>query len=70
MELHGDGNFKLENVKQMTITKDFMALDEQSRKCQTKISFEDCVTQKYLESMKAICKCLPYNLQNYSLGEK
>ena len=70
MELHGDGNFKLENVKQMKITKDFRALDEQSRKCQTKISFEDCVTKKYLESMKANCKCLPYNLQNYSLGEK
>ena len=50
----------------MEITDDFTTLEKDIRKCQTEIRKEDCVTAKYLDDVKKTCKCLPFNLQNYS----
>ena len=67
MELTGEGNYEMEEVKQVAITDDFADLDENSRKCQTISRFEDCVTQYFLKALEENCYCLPYNLQNYTL---
>ena len=66
----GEGNFRLADIKQMRITEDFTSLDEETRKCQTEYRIEDCITNMYLENLKSICKCLPFNLQNYSSNEE
>ena len=67
MELSGEGNYGLGDVKQVAITDDFASMDEQTRNCQTESSFEDCVTQNILKNIVENCKCLPYNLKNYFL---
>ena len=66
VELSGEGNYGLGNVKQVAITDDFASMDERTRNCQTKSSFDDCITQNILRTLIDTCKCLPYNLQNYS----
>ena len=70
MELSGEGNYGLGNVKQVAITDEFASLDERTKNCQTKSSFDDCITQNILTSLIDTCKCLPYNLQNYSQTSK
>ena len=69
VELSGEGNYGLGDVKQVAITDDFASMDEQTRNCQTESSFEDCVTQNILKNIVENCKCLPYNLKNYSSNE-
>ena len=66
MELSGEGNYGLGDVKQVAITDDFAAMDEKNRNCQTESSFEDCATQNILIALAENCKCLPYNMKNYS----
>ena len=69
VELLGEGNFRLGDVKQVVTTKDFNSLDESTRGCQMETSFEDCVTKKSLETLVNICNCMPYNLKNYSIAD-
>ena len=68
VELIGEGNYEVEEVKEVAITDDFVTLDEDSRKCQIVSTFEDCVTQYFLKALIDNCHCLPYNLQNYTLS--
>ena len=67
--MSGEGNYRLGDVKQVAITDDFAAMDEKDRNCQTESSFEDCATQNILLALAENCKCLPYNLRNYSSHE-
>ena len=57
------------DVKEIITTDAYNSMDENIRGCQTESSYEDCVTQKYLKILKNKCKCLPFNLQNYSSAE-
>ena len=70
MELLGEGNFRLGDVKEVKITEDFASLDETIKECQTETSFEDCVTQISLETLVKTCDCIPYSLKNYSNDEE
>ena len=69
MEHFGEGNFKMGDVKEIVTTDAYNSMDENIRGCQTESSYEDCVTQKYLNILKNKCKCLPFSLQNYSSAE-
>ena len=66
MEQFGEGNFRLGDVKQIETTPDFDTLDEEARECQLESTYEECVTNNYLDTLKKDCGCLPFNLQNYS----
>ena len=70
MELYGEGNYAIGDVKEITITNDFENLDEQTTKCQTNNNIEDCVAEMVLEELKKKCECLPFNLQNFSRNDK
>ena len=70
MEQYGEGNFRLGDVRMVSTTQDFHSLGEETRGCQSESSFEDCVTEKYLEKLIAECSCLPFSLQNYTNDKK
>ena len=70
MELLGEGNFRLGDVKEVKITEDFASLDETTKGCQTETSFEDCVTNISLGTLVNTCNCIPYSLKNYSDDEE
>ena len=63
---YGSGSIRIKGVKQIHVTNDYLDLDSQSRGCQNENTYEDCVTELYLDLLSEECKCLPFNLQNFS----
>ena len=63
---YGSGSIRIKGVKQIHVTTDYLDLDSQSRGCQNENTYEDCVTELYLDLLSEECKCLPFNLQNFS----
>ena len=65
-KFYGSGNIRIKGVKHVQVTDDYMGLDLQTRGCQNDKTYEDCVTEMYLDLLKERCKCLPFTLQNFS----
>ena len=63
---YGSGSIRIKGVKQIHVTNDYLDLDPQSRGCQHENTYEGCVTELYLDLLSEECKCLPFNLQNFS----
>ena len=51
-------------MKEISVTKDFLTLDENIKKCQSKESLQDCKTRKYINTMVQQCKCLSFAISN------
>ena len=65
--------YNLNNVKEITVTDDFLTLDKSIIKCQNEESLQDCKTRKYIDTTVEQCKCLPFGIRNnneVSLHEK
>ena len=60
LELKIGNEYNLNNVKEISVTKDFLALDKTIINCQNEESLEDCKTRKYFNSMLELCRCLPF----------
>ena len=69
LRLLGEGSYALSSVKEISVTKDFLRLSDDTRKCQNIESFEQCVTKHNLASISEACKCIPYGLKNFSNAE-
>ena len=63
---YGNGSIRIKGVKHVQVTNDYLRLDLQTRGCQNDNTYEGCVTNLYLDSLKERCKCLPFSLQNFS----
>ena len=55
--------YRLYVVKEVSVTESFLTLREETRKCQKKITFDECTTQRYIRNLKLKCGCLPYQLR-------
>ena len=60
--------YRLYVVKEVSVTESFLTLREETRKCQKKITFDECTTQRYIETLKSKCRCLPFHLGLYEKG--
>ena len=69
-KFYGSGSIRIKGIKQIQVTDDYLGLDLQTRGCQNETMYEDCVTELYLDLLKEECKCLPFNLQNFSKREE
>ena len=58
MSLSGEGQFNLNILKEISVTDDFLSLDEEIRGCQNRESFDECTSRKYLNEMSQKCGCL------------
>ena len=56
--------YNLNNVKEISITEDFLTLDKTIIKCQNEESLQDCKTRKYIDTMVEQCNCLPFGIRN------
>ena len=56
--------YNLNNVKEISVTEDFLTLDKTIIKCQNEESLQDCKTRKYINTMVDQCKCLPFAIRN------
>ena len=76
VSLFGEGQFNLNNIKEISVTDSFFGLDKNTRKCQNIETYDNCKTRLYIEHLKQECKCLPlslrlsrkvtYNILNYN----
>ena len=65
--LFGEGEFNINNIKEIAVTESFMGLDRDTRKCQNIETYVECKTRLHVEQLKQECGCLPLSL---SLSEK
>ena len=69
LEQFGEGNYALSDVKEVFVTEDFLGMDDEIKLCQNEGTTEDCWMKNYLRKGFSKCKCLPYELRNYSIAE-
>ena len=60
---HGEGQYNLNNMKEISVTDSFMGLHRDTRNCQNIETFNDCQTRAYMEKLRKECGCLPLSLQ-------
>ena len=48
----------------MSVTEEYLGLDEDVRNCQMKEDFENCTTRQYLNAVQKLCNCVPYPLRH------
>ena len=63
MKLTIGNDYKLNNVKEMKVTDEFLTLDKTITNCQNTELLRDCKTRKYSNAMIENCKCLPFTLR-------
>ena len=59
----GDGQYNVNNVKELKVTESFLGLDEKVKDCQDNEAIQNCTTRQYLHSILEKCGCLPINMK-------
>ena len=67
MKINEEGQYNLNNLKEISVTDSFMGLDRATRNCQETESYDDCKTWIHVENLRHECGCLPLSLR---LSEK
>ena len=63
VRLFGEGQYNLNNIKEISVTDSFMGLEKDTRKCQNIETYDDCKTRLYIEHLRQECGCLPLSLR-------
>ena len=67
VNLFGEGQYNLNNIKEISVTDSFLGLNKDTRKCQNIETYDDCKTRLHEEHLRQECGCLPLSLR---LSEK
>ena len=62
LQLFGDGNYALSNVKEIKVSESFLNLESKVKKCQTQELLEECTSRQFMEKMIEGCNCTPFGL--------
>ena len=49
-------------IKEISVTDSFVSLDEEIRGCQEELTFNECITRKFRNTMISKCHCLPLQM--------
>ena len=63
VRIFGEGEYNLNNLKEVEIKESFLHLDEVIRECQVEESFLNCTTRHTTDIMLKNCGCLPFNVR-------
>ena len=58
-----ENNYNLNVIKELKTASSFFLIDETVRKCKDDLTFDECVTNKYIDELIEKCKCLPLTLR-------
>ena len=65
VKLIGEGQYNLNDLKEIKVTDSYLGLDHDVRGCQqTNEPVLNCKTRKYMRSLLKKCYCLPFNMRN------
>ena len=70
LKLFGEGQYNLNEVKEMKITDSYLTLEQNVRHCQNKTEYEECTTKKYHDALREQCQCLPFNIRAEQVNYK
>ena len=62
LKLYGEGDYNLNVVKEVKVTESFLTLDADVKGCNMEMTFENCTTKIYIETVSQKCGCLPFNI--------
>ena len=63
VEIFEEGQFNLNNLKEISVTESFMELDINARECQKKDIYDDCKTWLHIKNLGQECGCIPLSLR-------
>ena len=63
MKILEEGEYNLNNLKEISVTDSFMELNRDIRNCQNIKSNEHCKEKFYVENLMQECGCLPLSLR-------
>ena len=61
--LIGEGEYNINNLKELNVTESFFGLDANVKKCQNVESIYSCTTRQYINTILEQCGCLPINMR-------
>ena len=61
--LFGEGQYNLNNMKEISVTESFMGLDRNTKNCQNIETYDDCRTRLHIDNMRQKCGCLPLSIR-------
>ena len=60
--LIGEGEYNLNDLKEIEITDSYLGLDREVRECQNVEPLYNCTTREYVDTLLRECGCLPFNM--------
>ena len=60
----GEGEYNINDLKEIMVTESYLGLDQDTRKCQNYEPFYNCTTRQYISTILDQCGCLPHNMVN------
>ena len=63
VQLVGEGEYNLNNLKEIKVTEAYLGLDQDIRECQNEEPFYNCTTRHYIDNLLSNCGCLPLNIK-------
>ena len=63
----GEGEYNLDDFRQIKVTESYLGLDPDKKGCQNETLLHDCTTTKYLDTLLKECGCLPMNLRTSNM---
>ena len=63
VKLIGEGDYNLNDLKEIDVTEEYLGLDENVRGCQNQESFHNCTTRHHIDALIKECGCVPFNIK-------
>ena len=58
-----DGEYNLNVLKDISVTSEFLGMNQDDKACQNQEPQLNCTTRFYKDSLLEKCKCLPFNIR-------
>ena len=59
----GEGEYNLNNLKEIEVTDSYLGLDQDVRGCQNDEPLHNCTTRQYLDTLLKECGCTPFTIR-------
>ena len=63
MEFIGEGEYNLNDLKEIIVTDSYLGLDGNVKGCQNVEPLNNCTTRLYMDTLLRDCGCLPFNIR-------
>ena len=62
----GEGEYNLDNLKEVKVVDSYLGMDQDIRDCQIKEPLFNCTTRLYIDTLKQECGCIPLHIKFFN----